>query len=795
MLDVSIIVVSWNTRAILLECLQAVRDRVRGCSYETIVVDNASSDGSADAVAERFPEVRLVRNPLNLGFAVAVNQGLRTALGRYALLLNPDAILGDGAVEALLDHMDRHHDCGLAGAQLLDLDGARQHSFDNFPTLATELLNKSLLRRVIPAKYPSKYQAYDEPIEVESLIGAAILVRREAAADVGLLDEAFFLFLEETDWCLRMRRAGWKVTHVPAARVYHLQGQSRRVAPAKARIEYLRSLYHFFRKHRGLTAAFFLQAVRTLRSAFDWLVAFGLNVATLGRSPRLRQRWSMYTGVLLWHLALCPEDVGLRPWPWPPQQRGPAPPEGTFLATGRDLSFPDRLPDPAPMPVSQLLARVTVGDTSWEVVEAFRGVPEALASPVRVDLVKEVRIKRVERVEITREGRLERYLRKTYRAGGWNDAIKWRLLGPRGYWEMWIGRAIAARGVPFVPPIARAEIRRGSRSWESVAVVPLVESEGLDAFLGRRDASRALRSRVLAAYGRLARQVHDAGVFQDDFDPNNVLLRATDPEVSLALVDAERVKLLGRPLTRRERAWSLAKMNRFRPATRTDRMRFLIEYVGGREVFRRARREFAREVLRAAREVFARDWWRAREGCLSTSRNYGVWRGKGITIWYRRRTADSDHPGVEAEDVERLVGTLGMPDAQDEIDVGVRLLRLDPEGGNPADPAGRSARELWKDLNAAARAGLPVVRPVLYCDRGRRSRDLVYVAWPPGAGPVAGIDPKVLDAATSRLVAKLRALRLDLPPGTIGGRGSEDRFEAVCGPTCVPRFKQSGPDP
>ncbi len=786
MLDVSIIVVSWNTRPILLQCLQAVRDRVHGASHEVIVVDNASSDASAEAVAERFPEVRLVRNTTNLGFAVAVNQGLRTALGRYALLLNPDALLGEGAVEALIDHMDRHPDCGLAGAQLLDPDGARQHSFDNWPTLSTELLNKSLLRRLRPARYPSKYQAYDAPFEVESLIGAAILARREAAADVGLLDEAYFLFLEETDWCLRMRRAGWKVTHVPAARVYHLQGQSKRIAPAKARIEYLRSLYHFFRKHRGIAPALLLQGVRTVRAAFDWLIAVVANVATLGRKPRLRERWMTYTGVFLWHLALCPEDVGLRPWPWPPEDRGPALQTGNFLATARDLTFPDRLPDPAPFQVSQLLEKVPLGDATWEAVEAFRWLPQALAAPLSVEEVKDVRIKRVDRLVVTHEGGAERFLRKTYRAGGWWGALKWRLLGPRGYWEMWVGRAIAQRGVEFVPPVARAEVGRGSSRWESVVVVPLVESEGLDAFLGRRGTPRRLRSRVLAAYGRFARQVHDAGVYQDDFDPNNVLLKGTEPEVALALVDAERVKLLSGPLSRGERAWNLAKLNRFRPATRTDRLRFLLEYAGGKEVFRHALRELARDVLRAAREVFLRDWRRARDGCLSTSRNYGVWRGRGVTIWYRRRTADDGHPGVEAEEVERLVGVLRTPDAPAEVEVGVRLIRVDPEGGDPADPAGRTAKELWKDLNASARAGLPVVRPVLFCDRGRPSRDLVYVAWPAGAGP-ARADAGAMEAATARLVGKLRALGLDVPPGAMGGSGEEDRFEAVCGPTCVPR--------
>lgn len=793
MRDVSIIVVSWNTRPILLECLQAVRDRVQRVSAEVIVVDNASSDGSADAVAERYPEVRLVRNPMNFGFARAVNQGLRTAAGRYALLLNPDAIVGEGAVETLVDHMDRHPDCGLAGAQLLDPDGARQHSFDNCPTLATELLNKSLLRRLWPRLYPSKYQAYDQPLEVESLIGATILVRREAAADVGLLDEAYFLFLEETDWCLRMRRAGWRVTHVPAARVYHLQGQSKRAARTKARIEYLRSLYIFFRKHRGLSAAALLQGVRTIRAAFDWLFALTMNLATLGRKPRLRERWMTYTGVLLWHLALCPEDVGLRPYPWPPADAGPPLAPGSFLATARDIDFPDRLPDPAPFPVSQLLEKVASGDATWEVVEAYRWLPVALASPLRVEPVKDVRIKRVERVEVEHEGRVHRLLRKTYRAGGVWGALKWRMLGPRGYWEMWVGRAVAQRGVPFVPPVARAEVARGTARWESVVVVPLVESEGLDAALAREGGPRAARSRLMGAYGRFARRVHDAGVWQDDFDPNNVLLKGTEPEVDLALVDAERTKLLGRPLSREERVRNLAKLARFRRVTRTDRLRFLIEYVGGREIFRRATQEVAREVSAAGVELFRRDWWRARRTCLSRNRNYGVWRGRGLTVWYRRSTDDDDHPGVEAADVERLAGIVRVAHAPTEID---GTERVDSLGKDPADPFGRGPKALWRDLNAAARAGLPVVRPVLYCDRGAPLHDLVYVAWPQGTRAIpTDLDARVLAEAEGKLLGRLHRVGLALPVPPEGGlrcRGEGNRFEVVCGPACVPRMREEG---
>lgn len=259
MIDLCIIIVSWNTKTYLLHCVESIFQKREGVPWGVVVVDNGSRDGSGTAVKKIFPAVHLIENDRNLGFSKAANQGLKMLSGRYALLLNPDTEVKDGAIEQLVSFMDGHPEAGVAGAQLLNSDGSRQNSIANFPSLATELLNKSLLRWVFPKSFPGKERDYPEPVEVDSVIGASMIVKREAMEKVGLLDEDYFLFLEETDWCYRLKKAGWKVYHVPQAEIYHFQGKSAQAEKKKARVEYYRSRYHFFKKIEGFcNGSFFI---------------------------------------------------------------------------------------------------------------------------------------------------------------------------------------------------------------------------------------------------------------------------------------------------------------------------------------------------------------------------------------------------------------------------------------------------------------------------------------------------------------------------------------------------------
>jgi GT2 family glycosyltransferase len=312
MIDLSVLIINWNTRDYLVNCLRSLM-QTEGSPWEIIVVDNGSPDGSGVEVKRLFPAVRLIENDSNLGFAKAVNQGLRVFSGRYALLLNPDTQVKEGSVEKLLSFMEAHPKAGAAGGQLLNSDGSKQNSIANFPSLATELLNKRVLRRLAPKRFPGKERPYAEAIEVDSVIGACMMVRREAMEEVGLLDEDYFLFLEETDWCFRMRKAGWRVYYIPQAEIIHFQGKSAETEKGKARIEYYRSRYHYFRKNRGDFRSSVLFIGLIIKLSVE--LAFGTMacVLTLFMVKRWRTKLSTYLYLMWWHLRLCPQEMGLRP--------------------------------------------------------------------------------------------------------------------------------------------------------------------------------------------------------------------------------------------------------------------------------------------------------------------------------------------------------------------------------------------------------------------------------------------------------------------------------------------------
>ena len=313
MTDLSIVIVNWNTKEYLLRCLGSIFKLGQRMNWEVIVIDNGSQDGSGMEVKKSFPFVHLVENEKNLGFAKAANQGLQKALGRYALLLNPDTQVKGEAIEQLGSFMETHLEAGVAGPQLLNSDGSKQNSIANYPSLATELLNKSLLRWLFPKKFPGKERDYSEPVEVDSVIGACMIVRRDAIDQVGLLDEDYFLFLEETDWCYRMAKVGWKIYHVPQAEVDHFQGKSAETVKKRARVEFYRSRYHFFKKNRGSLQWFILLCGLMIRLGFEFLGMLLVSLVTFFTIKGWRKKLSIYAYLMWWHLKFCPEGMRLRP--------------------------------------------------------------------------------------------------------------------------------------------------------------------------------------------------------------------------------------------------------------------------------------------------------------------------------------------------------------------------------------------------------------------------------------------------------------------------------------------------
>lgn len=314
MTDLSIVIVTWNGRALLEGCLESIEREVlgrpagEGLEVETLVVDQASTDGSAEAVRERFPFAELIALPRNVGFAAGNNAGLRRARGRHCALLNNDTVVLPGALERCVRYLDANPSVGVVGPQLLDPDGSKQNSVHSVPNLVSEIVPKAVLETLAPWRYPSKRYEHAGPIPVDAVLGACLVVRREVLDAVGLMPEDYFMFLEETDWCWRIRRAGWKVVHLPDARVIHVHGAtSKKRLPAETRIEYHRSLYHFFEKNRGAPVARAVFALRVgkgaLRVATGWLGA--------PFSRRRRERWLQDVRVLAWHLRGRPEGAGL----------------------------------------------------------------------------------------------------------------------------------------------------------------------------------------------------------------------------------------------------------------------------------------------------------------------------------------------------------------------------------------------------------------------------------------------------------------------------------------------------
>jgi hypothetical protein len=310
-MDVSVIIVTRNTCDLTCAAVRSVQAAADSVSREITVVDNGSTDGTATALKQNFPSVNLIHSETNLGFARGCNLAAKPAQGEFLLLLNSDARLEPNALAQAVAWMRANPDCAVAGAQLLNQDGLRQNSIANFPTLATELLNKSLLRRLLPRRFPGKEQFFNAPIEVETVVGAFMLIRKSAWDALGGLDERYFFFFEETDFCLQVRRRGWQVFHLPAVHVRHDQGQTAKQVSTGARIEYWRSRYAYFAKNHRLLTRIILAIGLLLRLLVNSFTAGLFALATLGKNVRWRERWRVCFALLGWHLRGCPRNTGL----------------------------------------------------------------------------------------------------------------------------------------------------------------------------------------------------------------------------------------------------------------------------------------------------------------------------------------------------------------------------------------------------------------------------------------------------------------------------------------------------
>jgi GT2 family glycosyltransferase len=244
--DISISIVNTNNREIVLQCLASIAQTAGDLDLEVIVVDNACTDASAEAIAMQHPQVRQIEHSQMLGFSTNNNLAFAQACGRYLMLLNDDTIVQPGAFQAMLAFMDSHPEAGVVGALLLSSDGTFQKCYDHNPhPLYDGLQPISEYLRPLP---PSN----GLPLQVATVHGACMMVRASAAETIGYLDTRFDpLYSEETDWCFRFRKAGWKVYHLPAAQVIHLEARTMNRSPVKRYERIFEKKAVFFRKHYG----------------------------------------------------------------------------------------------------------------------------------------------------------------------------------------------------------------------------------------------------------------------------------------------------------------------------------------------------------------------------------------------------------------------------------------------------------------------------------------------------------------------------------------------------------------
>jgi GT2 family glycosyltransferase len=252
--DVSVIIVNWNGGPVVEDCLDRLPAALGSLAAETWVIDNASTDDSPARIRRRFPAVHLQINTANCGFAAANNQAAGQAQGRYFLLLNPDTLPCPGGLEALVRFAETDPGLGVAGPRLNHADGRFQRScWRGYPGLSMALIDALYLWKV-PQLLLARDVEFDPgqlngPVEVDHLLGACLLIRREAWQQVGGLDERFFLFLEETDWCFRARQAGWRAIYNPQIQIVHLGEHSVNQNPQRNLPQFYRSYVQFYRKH------------------------------------------------------------------------------------------------------------------------------------------------------------------------------------------------------------------------------------------------------------------------------------------------------------------------------------------------------------------------------------------------------------------------------------------------------------------------------------------------------------------------------------------------------------------
>jgi GT2 family glycosyltransferase len=299
-LDLSVIIVNWNTSELLRNCLASVYEQTVDLDYEVIVVDNASTDSSLKMLKSDFPQVVLIENEENRGFAAANNQAIAVTKGRYILLLNSDTVILDRAIERTISFANENPKAGAIGCKVLNPDGTIQHSCFMFPSILNMLLSSTYLYKIFPknklfGREQMTWWDRNDVREVDVIKGCFMLVRREAIEQVGILDEHFFVYGEETDWCYRLKKEGWKVMFTPIGQVIHFGGQSTQQSKVEMILQLRGSILLFIKKHKG----FLSQVITRLLTALFFFLRVPYWI-TVGMFRKGKRSESISTAATYW---------------------------------------------------------------------------------------------------------------------------------------------------------------------------------------------------------------------------------------------------------------------------------------------------------------------------------------------------------------------------------------------------------------------------------------------------------------------------------------------------------------
>jgi len=305
MLDLSIVIVSWNTRDLLKECLESLYRFTTGITFEVFVVDNASSDGSADMVRNAFPHVNLIENRENAGFSKANNQAIRVSKGRYVALLNPDTLLIEDVFSPLIRHADLNEKIGAIGPKILNQDAKtiQYVCARRLPNLYFEFCRLSGLHRKLSGTktFGGEYMTYwghNSSQNVEAVSGSCMVVRNKTIDNVGLLDENQFMYGDEIDWCKRINDVGWDIYYFSEASIIHYGGESSKKVKKSSTIGAIKAKAYYYKKHKGSFYAFlfFLQVFLFSFCKYVWSMLFK------GKNNHVRELMSIYKGMFTWSL-------------------------------------------------------------------------------------------------------------------------------------------------------------------------------------------------------------------------------------------------------------------------------------------------------------------------------------------------------------------------------------------------------------------------------------------------------------------------------------------------------------